>query len=396
MKRILLSILTIALVSGGAYGATQAFFSDTEKSEGNMFTAGTIDISVAGENPWNKTYPMSLDKPSQTNYINFTIENVGNNEANVWKRLANVTTNGGAATYHCTYSGSDLNVSSEPECYEGTNNGTAPYVERDDLDSYMVYDLYVCPGQVGISPCEVEGTEQERASGKPTGGGWTPIIPESNQVRIDNVNGIWIKLNNALALAPGGKLAVSQSYHLTAWTDAQEPTVNNWAQGDVMNFDIELEARQFTAPAPGSEEVKGTLSLKQKDTVTWDYVDGGAIGTLTYNISGSTFNYDFHASGLDNVEYGLIYYADPWPGNHPGALIGTYLASGGIIDVTGLSTELNMDLPNSADANYPAGAKIWLVPSSAYDSGSHSVISWGSGKYLFEMSLIKYDDIDVP
>ena len=391
MKRILLSIMTIALVSGGAYGATQAFFSDTEKSQGNMFTAGTIDISVAGENPWNRTYPMLLDKPSQTNYINFTIENVGNNPANVWKSINKVTTSGGASPF-CSV------ASSEPEYVEGGGqpNCGGVYTERDDLDSYMVYDLYVCKGQVGIPPCEVEGLEDQRASSKPTGSGWKPIIPETNQVRVDNVNGVWVKLVTPEVLQPlqpGEKLAVSQSYHLTAWNDAGEPEITNWAQGDVMNFDIELEARQFTAPAPGSEEIKGTLSLKQKDTTTWNYIVGGAIGTLTYNISGATFNYDFQASGLDDVEYSLIYSADPWPGNHPGALIGTHTASGGAINVTGQSKELSMDLPAPADANYPAGAKIWLVPSSAYNSGSHSVTSWGSGKYLFEMNLITYDNL---
>jgi len=387
MKRILLSVMTIALVSGVAFGATRAFFTDTEKSVGNTFTAGTIDISVAGQNPWNTTYPMLLDKPSQTNYINFTIQNVGNNGANVWKRINNVTADGGTTAYLCTCGGSNVNVSSEPECYEGTNSCNQPYVERDDLDSYMVYDLYVCKGQVGVGNCPVVG---DPASSKP-GEGWTAIISEANQVRVDNVNGIWIKLN-AVDLLPGEQLAVSQSYHLTAWNDAGEPEITNWAQGDKMMFDIELEARQLSAPAPVSEG-SGLLTLRQKNTTTWDIVSDGASGTLTYNVSGATFNYDFYASGLDDVGYSLIYYADPWPGNHPGALIGTHPASGGIINVTGQSKELSMDLPGPADANYPAGAKIWLVPSSAYNPGTQSVTSWGAGKYLFEMNLITYDDL---
>jgi len=398
MKRILLSIMTIALVSGGAYGATQAFFTDTEKSQGNMFTAGTIDISVAGQNPWNKTYPMLLDKPSQTNYINFTIENVGNNEANVWKRLNNVTTGGGASTF-CSV------ASSEPEYVEGGgqlhyDNGNlvcdGTYTERDDLDSYMVYDLYVCPGQVGIAPCEVEGTVEERASGKPImgdGHGWVAIIPESNQVRVDNVNGIWIKLNEALI--PSEKLAVSQSYHLTAWDDAQEPTVNNWAQGDVMNFDIELEARQLTAPAPGSTELAST-ELKEKDPITWDVVPGGASGTLSYNTSGDKFNYSFTASGLNlSTNYSLIYYADPYPGDHPGALIGSGTSNdSGVLSLSG-SPDLGMDLPTSPDANYPAGAKIQLVLSSDYN-GTNALTAWHPSEYLFELNLINYDDTGTP
>lgn len=46
MKKILLSVGMIALVAAVAVGATTAFFSDTETSEGNTFTAGAIDLEI--------------------------------------------------------------------------------------------------------------------------------------------------------------------------------------------------------------------------------------------------------------------------------------------------------------------------------------------------------------
>src|SRR3989338_10119894 len=46
MKRILLSLLIIGLVSGVGFAATQAFFSDTEVSANNTFTAGELDLKV--------------------------------------------------------------------------------------------------------------------------------------------------------------------------------------------------------------------------------------------------------------------------------------------------------------------------------------------------------------
>jgi spore coat-associated protein N len=49
MKKILLSLLTIALVSAVAVGATRAYFSDTETSAGNTITAGTLDLKVGGQ-----------------------------------------------------------------------------------------------------------------------------------------------------------------------------------------------------------------------------------------------------------------------------------------------------------------------------------------------------------
>lgn len=46
MKRILLSLLTVGAVGTLAFGASQAFFSDTETSTGNTFTAGKLDLRV--------------------------------------------------------------------------------------------------------------------------------------------------------------------------------------------------------------------------------------------------------------------------------------------------------------------------------------------------------------
>lgn len=46
MKKIIVSLSMIAAVAAIAVGATTAFFSDTETSTGNTFTAGAIDLKV--------------------------------------------------------------------------------------------------------------------------------------------------------------------------------------------------------------------------------------------------------------------------------------------------------------------------------------------------------------
>lgn len=46
MRRILLSMMTIALVAVVGVTATRALFSDTETSEGNSFVAGALDLKV--------------------------------------------------------------------------------------------------------------------------------------------------------------------------------------------------------------------------------------------------------------------------------------------------------------------------------------------------------------
>lgn len=47
MNKILVSLITVGIVGGLAFGATRAFFSDKETSTGNTFEAGNIDLQVA-------------------------------------------------------------------------------------------------------------------------------------------------------------------------------------------------------------------------------------------------------------------------------------------------------------------------------------------------------------
>jgi len=137
--------------------------------------------------------------------------------------------------------------------------------------------------------------------------------------------------------------------------------------------------------------------MENKDPNTWQAIDSDNIeGELMYNSAGSVFEYTFHAMGLENTEeYNLIYYADcdadGWPGDCPGALIATFMTSGtGAILTTSSSIDLGIDLPCSTDYNYPAGAKIWLVPSNDYTAPG--LTAWNPTTYLFETDLITYHD----
>jgi len=53
MKKIILSLAVIAMVGAVAVGVTRSFFSDTETSTGNTFTAGAIDLKVDSECSYN-------------------------------------------------------------------------------------------------------------------------------------------------------------------------------------------------------------------------------------------------------------------------------------------------------------------------------------------------------
>ena len=54
MQRIILSFALITITLGAVgFGGTTAFFSDTEESLGNVFTAGAIDLKVDNESYYN-------------------------------------------------------------------------------------------------------------------------------------------------------------------------------------------------------------------------------------------------------------------------------------------------------------------------------------------------------
>lgn len=349
-KRILISLSLIAAVAAVVIGGTVAYFSDTETSTGNTFTAGTIDIAIDGENPWEGSFVLEDMKPCEKDYIKFVITNVGTNPVVIWKHLRDVVTDEGVMT--------------EPECVEegGTwvdygdhcTGETAQY----NLDGWILYDLSV---RVPIADNPDD---------------WHQVIYDQD-VWFSHIVCEPILLG---MLPVGGTMEVTQSYHL-------DKSVTNWAQGDVMTFTIEIIG----------EQQKGELVLENKNPADdkWDIIQGDGIqATLTYNTKGPKFDYSLTGKvKLTSTDYDLIYYADPWPGNNPGALIGT-AGSGadGSIVMSG-STELNMDLPVwPNDQNHPEGAKIWLVPSSDYpfpDGG------WNPANYLFDTALITYDDTDI-
>ena len=347
-KKILVSVFIIGLLAFGLGWGTYSYFSDTEKSTGNVFTAGTIDIAVDGQNPWMKTYSAELSdvKPSETRWITFVITNPGGNPVKVWKRIVVTGCTGGIKAYPDATNGP---ASSEPEWTEG---GGASYVERCWLPPYILYDMKI-PGVRWI------------------------VTPEQ-QIRVDNINGFWIYLGE---IPGGGSMTVQQSYHLASWEDAPVPEVTNWAQGDTMTFDIELYAEQVGGVGPIGKTA--TLHMENKDPTTWEVITDGIDGDLTYDTTTGAFT--FSGKVKASTAYELIYYADPWPGTG-GRSLGTGTSdTSGVITITGTLTP---SIPVAGDKNAPVGGKIWLVLDADYDGTK--MVAWTPTEYLFEMHLITY------
>jgi hypothetical protein len=146
----------------------------------------------------------------------------------------------------------------------------------------------------------------------------------------------------------------------------------------------------------------GHLYLFQKDDLTWEIVEDGAWGKMTYVLSGKEFKFVFNGHYLmSEDDYTLIYYPDPWPGN--GLIcLGSGLAlldeEDGSINVHIMGKVDTGDLPAEYDANTD-GAKIWLVLSNDVDCEGDAntqtlphMIGWNPDYYLFEYDLITFDD----
>ena len=69
MKKILGLSIAVLLITGLVVGGTLAYFSDTETSTGNTFTAGTLNLTLNGEDG--------------TSLIHFTVANVNPDESGV-------------------------------------------------------------------------------------------------------------------------------------------------------------------------------------------------------------------------------------------------------------------------------------------------------------------------
>ncbi|NMC36479.1 hypothetical protein GYA49_05545 [Candidatus Beckwithbacteria bacterium] len=76
MNKILLSVLTIATVGAIGVYATQAYFSDTETSTNNVFTAGSIDLKVSNDSYVSDQITGALVASPNTSWISADLTTV--------------------------------------------------------------------------------------------------------------------------------------------------------------------------------------------------------------------------------------------------------------------------------------------------------------------------------
>jgi len=377
VNKIILSLVVIGAVAAIAVGGTIAFFTDTETSTGNTFAAGTLDLKIDDNCTYNGEtigscvwQEKDLENEVFFNYNdvkpgdegeNTVSLHVYNNNAYVCAEISDLT--------------NDDNGCNEPE---GLVDGTCGENEGE-LQENVLFTVWKDNGTGDGEKCNnnLDGGELVLVNDQPATNGFWPLYDSQTGGPLEGDTDACIGIS---------------------WRVPAE--VENEIQSDSMSATVTFSAVQSRnndgfvcggAQEPQEPE-RTTLGLENKDVNWGEIVGDGTYGTLTFISSHPTFDYTLDVYGLvADTDYSIIYYADPWPGNHPGALIGTLHTNGsGNASVAG-DIELGIDLPDSADANAPGGAKIWVVRSSEYTP--NSISTWPlSPETLFEHNLVQYDD----
>jgi predicted ribosomally synthesized peptide with SipW-like signal peptide len=352
MKKVLMSLFTIAIVGTLIGAGAVAYFTDTETSKTNLFESGTIDFDMDDGAEGDVQIILDDMKPCDWAYYDIRLHNVGTNDGPLYLHF-------------------DVDPGYNVPPRSGPERKAEQGTPADDIENHITVDLALLN-----AAGEVEYV----------------IIPPENHVKLGDLDCLWIPLGWF-----GGEFCTEKwlrlSFHLQAET-------GNAYQGDAVKFTIEAHMTDHNSPG-GPNPI--ALFLENK-TTNWDPIADGMWGLLTFNPQGSTFDYSttLNAYGLQpSTEYALIYYADPWP-NTDGVVIGLHTTdtNGDILGATG-NPDLNMDIPVATDGNYPTGGKIWLIPSAHLKAatptvgGSAEMNAWNPALYLFEMELVKYDDTDV-
>lgn len=434
MKKIIISLSIIGVVAAVIIGGTIAFFSDTETSTGNTFTAGAIDLTIDNESYVTgpegtlvRSEETSWELDNLTGQLFFNFSDLKPGDIGEDTISLHVDSND---AYLCA--ALRITDDSDQSCTEPELEDDAGCPDGGELAKNIEFAFWADDGDNVYEQDEVIFLQ----------GKISDIFPAGRIALADSVTNVWDSVG---PLEAGTTKYIGKAWcfgEITMTQLSQNTTgplerpgsvtcsgvnVNNASQTDRVMGDIQFYAVQarnnsgFTCASDYTPAFPGTrtLVLENKDA-QWNVIGGDNIqGTLTYNTAGNTFIGTFNATGLtSSTSYTLIYYADKdprfqsWGGDNPGAVIDTF-QTGGNGDIVSISidVDLGIDLPKSPDWNINptpdycdnnngsddyntcAGAKIWLVPTSALTGGINlPLVSWNPTTYLFETDLINYND----
>jgi len=282
MKKILGSVGVLALVGALVLGATGAFFSDTETSTGNTFTAGAIDLTIDSTASYNgqtvsgSTWELKDLVPASDKFFNFadikpgdegenTISvHVLNNDAWVCAEVSNLT--------------NADNTQTEPESLVDANALTT-----GELQQTMNWKVWKDDG-VGTDPvgkCDnvwQEG-EQVLAEGHPTNG----VLP-----LFDSNTGAGPLKGDSVSC-----LGVAWSLPAESGNETQTDSMT----GDIGFTVVQSRNNDRFVCGQSQEPEMGTINLENKNS-DWQVMNDDTFGTINYSVNDSTFHGTVVGQGL--------------------------------------------------------------------------------------------------
>lgn len=265
MKKILISLSIIAGAAVVVVGATTAFFSDTETSTGNTFTAGSIDLKVDNECHWSggTTCPWQVSDWSLTDlkdgihkFFYFTDLKPGDwgedtislhvYDNDAWGRvyLDGVTD----SENDCT----EPELEDEPNCVAGAD-------QDGELDNEMQAMIWLDQGTTPGFQCSGEGETARcgddifEGDNEWQGENYEPVIV------YDDITAGWsydlsnILVGNGDGLTSDGHMVGSITYYIgVGWcfgdwdgSTCDGSDVNNSSQSDSLSGNLNFQVEQY-------------------------------------------------------------------------------------------------------------------------------------------------------
>lgn len=290
-----MSLAIIAAVGAVVVGATGAWFSDTETSTGNTFTAGAIDVKIDSECHYNDMDCINgfwndedflgnecacnwLEKDLDGDiFFNFGDIKPGDNGENTislhvegndaWGRM--LISNVKDLDNTCT----EPEIEAESECQNELNNGTDDGELRENLMLYAWLDQGVTPGFQGkaiyegeelVSGDEGEGDNIQQCDPEYPENCAEPLVITKGTIDEDGEEHIFSEGLSLVyvaycsgfnsnghndhgfchGIAGDGRLVGSTVYYMGVAWDVDGATTGNEAQTDSLEADISFEAVQ--------------------------------------------------------------------------------------------------------------------------------------------------------
>jgi len=242
VKKILFSLMAITLVIGLVGAGAFAYFSDTETSTGNSFTAGTLDLKVNGSDVF-VPYAVANLKPGESRGTDtYSISNTGSLPGTLSFKVTNVTTNENGVIEPEIAASDAENLRLDPDGFSIAASGFGELLDQ----VYIVFWVDDTPGQ---RPAPFDWQDAKYWAGYPDESSYYSL-PVNVDLMAGKTWGSGPYAGQPLILYPGqtaymgiGVMFIDDTWTSYGWI--LDGVKNNAAMGDDFKFDIEIGLNQI-------------------------------------------------------------------------------------------------------------------------------------------------------